>query len=81
VNAFVCILALVVFAMLWGIPGMILALPVTATIKIIFDQIPSMKPYGFLMGEPDNDYLRSTAFNRLAKWKKIREEKNKRVLQ
>lgn len=81
INAFVCILALVVFAMLWGIPGMILALPVTATIKIIFDQIPSMKPYGFLIGEPDNDYLRSTAFNRLAKWKKIREEKKKHVLQ
>lgn len=81
VNAFICILALVIFAMLWGIAGMILALPVTATIKIIFDQIPSMKPYGFLMGEPEKDYLRSTAYNRLAKWQKIREQKKKGVLQ
>jgi len=80
VNAFVCILALVIFAMLWGIAGMVLALPVTATVKIIFDQIPSMKPYGFLMGEPDKDYLRSTAYNRLANWKKIRALKKKGVL-
>ncbi|MEW5677288.1 AI-2E family transporter [Flavobacterium enshiense] len=79
INAFVCILALVIFAMLWGVAGMVLALPVTATAKIIFDQIPSMKPYGFLMGEPDKDYLRSTAYNRLANWKKIRAQKMNRI--
>lgn len=80
-NAFICILALVIFALLWGIAGMVLALPVTATIKIIFDQIPSLKPYGFLMGEPDNEYLRSSAYNRLAKWKKIRAQKKSGILQ
>ncbi|MCG2612535.1 AI-2E family transporter [Flavobacterium sp. SM15] len=81
VNAFSCILALVIFALLWGIAGMVLALPVTATIKIIFDQIPSLKPYGFLMGEPEKDYLRSTAYNRLAKWKRIRTQKKNTLMQ
>ncbi|MGX7668645.1 AI-2E family transporter [Flavobacterium pedocola] len=75
INAFVCILALVLFAILWGITGMVLALPVTATVKIIFDQIPSLQPYGFLMGEPDSKYLRSKALTRLMKWRKIRARK------
>lgn len=35
----------------WGIPGMILALPVLGIVKIVFDNIEPLKPYGFLIGE------------------------------
>ena len=28
-----------------------LALPLTAVMKVIFDSIPSLEPYGFLLGE------------------------------
>ncbi|MEZ4900988.1 MAG: hypothetical protein R2822_04140 [Spirosomataceae bacterium] len=32
---------------------MALALPLTAILKVIFDAIDPLKPYGFLLGEPE----------------------------
>jgi AI-2 transport protein TqsA len=40
----VLLLALLFFAMIWGIPGAFLATPLTAVIKIIFEKIPATKP-------------------------------------
>jgi predicted PurR-regulated permease PerM len=76
INAFVAILSLIVFSMLWGIAGMIVALPVTATLKIIFDNTPEYQAYGFLMGEPIDKHLHSSVINRLKAWKKIRKMKH-----
>jgi predicted PurR-regulated permease PerM len=39
---------------LWGIPGMVLALPIMGVVKIICDHIEPLKPYGFLIGEERN---------------------------
>jgi predicted PurR-regulated permease PerM len=75
INAFVAILSIILFSMLWGIAGMIVALPVIASLKVVFDTIPELKPYGFLIGEPLDEYLRSEARIRLKNWKKIRKEK------
>jgi predicted PurR-regulated permease PerM len=36
--------------LVWGIPGMVLAIPLLAIVKIICDHIPSLKPYGYLIG-------------------------------
>jgi predicted PurR-regulated permease PerM len=71
-NSFVSILAIVLFSMLWGIAGMILALPVTASLKIIFDNSSNFKALGFLLGEADDKYFNSRVKNRLQIWKKIR---------
>lgn len=76
VNSFVSIVALVLFSMLWGTAGMILALPITASLKVIFDQTPHLKPYGFLIGEPLDEHLKSAAMHRLKIWKEIRNNKN-----
>jgi len=35
----------------WGIPGIILAIPLAAIFKIICDHITPLKPFGFLIGE------------------------------
>ncbi|MDD7886623.1 AI-2E family transporter [Flavivirga sp. 57AJ16] len=70
INAFISILSLIVFSMLWGISGMIVALPITASLKIIFDEIPRLNAYGFLIGEPVDKHLHSNARNRLKRWKK-----------
>ena len=51
INSLFTILALVLGELLWGIPGIILAIPLTAMFKIICDHIEPMKPYGFLIGE------------------------------
>jgi predicted PurR-regulated permease PerM len=51
INPLFTILALVVGELIWGIPGIVLAIPLTAILKIVCDHIDSLKPYGFLMGE------------------------------
>jgi predicted PurR-regulated permease PerM len=51
INPMVAMLALLGGELLWGISGLILAIPFTAIIKVIFDHVPAMQPYGFLLGE------------------------------
>lgn len=75
INALVAILAIIVFSMLWGTSGMILALPIVASLKILFDAIPSLEPYGFVLGEPEEDQIKSRARMRLKIWREIRKNK------
>lgn len=51
VNALVSILAVIIGGALWGISGMFLAIPMTALVKVVFDRIESLKPFGFLIGD------------------------------
>lgn len=51
INPLFTIIALVLGELLWGIPGIILAIPLTAMFKIVCDHIEPLKPYGFLIGE------------------------------
>ncbi|NOT76937.1 MAG: AI-2E family transporter [Cyclobacteriaceae bacterium] len=52
----------VVFAggALWGIPGMFLAIPLTAIVKVIFDRVDSLKPFGLLLGDTIPGQAKST---------------------
>jgi predicted PurR-regulated permease PerM len=54
VNSMAAIIALIIFGNLWGIGGLVLALPLTAIIKVIFDSIEDLRPYGFLLGDADH---------------------------
>ena len=49
VNPFIAILALVLGGVLWGVAGMILALPMIAVVKIIFAHIDLLKPVSELL--------------------------------
>jgi len=51
INPLFTILVIIVGELVWGIPGMILAIPLLGILKIICDHIPSLQPYGFLIGE------------------------------
>lgn len=51
INALVAIMALLSGELIWGVPGMILAIPITGMVKITFDRVEELKPYGFFMGE------------------------------
>ena len=57
INGLVAIIALLLGASLWGISGMALSLPAIAILKVIFDTVPALQPYGYLMGEPDHSKL------------------------
>ena len=43
------ILIIVFMEIIWGIPGMILAIPMLGIIKIICDHVKPLKPFGFLI--------------------------------
>jgi predicted PurR-regulated permease PerM len=51
INALFAIIVVLAGNALWGIPGMFLSLPVLAVIKLIFDHIEPLKPWGFLLGD------------------------------
>jgi len=50
INAFVSIMGIIVGGAAAGIAGMFLAIPLLAILKIIFDRIESLSPWGYLMG-------------------------------
>ena len=52
INALISMLAIIGVASLWGIAGMFLAIPLTAILKLIFDRIRPLNPWGFLIGDP-----------------------------
>jgi predicted PurR-regulated permease PerM len=51
VNALVSIVVVLIGGALWGVSGMFLSIPITAIIKVIFDRIEPLKPFGFLIGD------------------------------
>ena len=53
INPLFTIFALVIGELVWGISGMILAIPMIAMFKIVCDHIEPLKPYGFLIGETE----------------------------
>ena len=78
-NPLIAIIAILVGGMLFGLGGLILALPLTATLKVIFDAIPSTEAYGFLIGEPEKEHLKYNSKQALLiKWGIVR--KNKRSM-
>jgi predicted PurR-regulated permease PerM len=50
-NPLAVTIALMLWGMLWGGIGLILAIPITAGIKAICDNVTSLKPYGRLLGD------------------------------
>jgi predicted PurR-regulated permease PerM len=36
---------------MWGVAGMFLSIPLTAIVKVVFDRINGLKPFGFLLGD------------------------------
>jgi len=49
-NAFITFMAIILGEMIWGLSGMFLSIPVIAIVKIIFDRVEGLKPWGYLLG-------------------------------
>ncbi|MBL7780430.1 MAG: AI-2E family transporter [Saprospiraceae bacterium] len=52
INPVFTIMALMAGELVWGVPGMILAIPMLGILKITFDHIAVLKPFGFIIGQP-----------------------------
>ena len=51
INPLFTILGIIAGELIWGIPGMVLAIPLLGILKIVCDHIPALRAYGFLIGE------------------------------
>jgi predicted PurR-regulated permease PerM len=51
INALVSIVGIVAGGAIAGIAGMFLAIPVIAIIKVVFDRIDELSPWGYLFGD------------------------------
>lgn len=77
-NPLIAIFSLLLLGKLWGLAGLVLALPVTAIIKVVFDSVPALKSYGFLLGEPQPYHLKRHSrlhIKRLTNLKLLRKKK------
>lgn len=51
INALISILVVFLGGMLWGIAGMFLSIPFIGVLKIVFDRVDGLKPWGKLLGD------------------------------
>lgn len=54
VNALISIIIVLLGGALWGVSGMFLSIPFVAILKIIFDRIEELKPWGMILGTTMN---------------------------
>ena len=82
INPLMAIIGILLGGMLFGLAGLILALPLIATLKVIFDSIPSMQAFGFLIGEPEKEHLKRNATQELlVKWGIVRMPRYKKKIE
>lgn len=51
INALISIVIVLLGNAVWGVPGMFLSIPFIGILKIIFDRLPELKPWGKLLGD------------------------------
>lgn len=51
INALSTIIGVLIGGVLCGVPGMFLSIPALAVLKVIFDRVEGLKPYGMLLGD------------------------------
>lgn len=51
INPMATIIGLVAGEMIWGIPGMILAMPLMGIARIVCEHVPALEPYAYLIGQ------------------------------
>jgi len=75
INALFSILIVLCGGLLWGYSGMFLSIPFVAILKIIFDRIDGLKPWGQLLGTTIPEVHRGVKWQ--ARWElKLRRQKS-----
>lgn len=68
INPLFIILVLIAGEMIWGIPGLVLALPILGILKIFCDNLEPLQPIGFLIGGEKRIKKDSKLIRRLSNW-------------
>ncbi len=75
INPLFTILVLVFMEIVWGIPGMIMAIPMLGIVKIICDHVTPLKPFAFLIGKTKTENNFSIS-QKMVKYFKTRNRRN-----
>lgn len=70
-NPIFTIIVVVLGGAVWGVVGMIIAIPALGIVKVVFDQIPVLRPLGYLFGEEDigdNEKGKDNIFKKTKRW-------------
>lgn len=69
-NPVVTILVVVLGEAVWGVIGMLIAIPALGIAKVIFDHIPVLKPLAYLFGQEDigDEESKDNFFTRTKQW-------------
>ncbi len=74
INAMISIVVVLLGNALWGVPGMFLSVPFVAILKIIFDRIENLKPWGKLLGDEVPTQHKGQIWNRFKKKRSVSEK-------
>lgn len=67
IHPFFTVVIIIVGEQIWGVAGMILAIPMLAVVKIIFSHIDFMEPYAYLIGD-SRDKKNSKISEKIINW-------------
>lgn len=74
INALISILIVLMGGALWGVGGMFLSIPFIAILKIIFDRIEGLRPWGKLLGDEIPTRHKGQIWNRRKKKPSVSEK-------
>lgn len=86
-NPLVTLLAIFIGGQIWGLAGMILFIPGLAMLKEVFDEVESLRPYGYLLGkvktreETEKEYFTSFSAFKKGKEKKVPDDESSKSKQ
>lgn len=67
INPLFTIMALVAGQLIWGIPGMAMAIPLLGIVKIVCDNVPDLHAYGMVIGPVKSDSRNKSVLDFLKK--------------
>lgn len=70
INPMASIIGVVVAGGIWGIPGMIIAIPYMGIVKILCDQVDKLEPVSILIGESEEDGWLDRKSEKVVNWVK-----------
>ncbi|WP_158857152.1 AI-2E family transporter [Lunatibacter salilacus] len=70
INPVFTIIVVVLGGAVWGVIGMLIAIPALGMLKVVFDRIPSLQPLGYLFGGEDIGDDQPGFFDKVIGWTK-----------
>ncbi|MBK8883346.1 MAG: AI-2E family transporter [Bacteroidales bacterium] len=75
ISPFFTIFVLILGGLIWGIAGIILFLPLSGILKIIFENVQGLEPYASLIGDQSDSSEHQNIFSKFKSWIYLRKKR------